>query len=215
MRWVIFFTCTRLRVALGLVTYSVANFYKVLLGHTMNRYLCRVAAFCAVLVVAATIVSTAAVAQINPQQILAGVIQQLQTGSPNPSWYGGQLWMTIASQTNNSGQYPALAQLGPVQNINVVNQVQMPTGPVYSMVAQHANGTSTWTLGISTYTNKIEYANFNINAAQPPLPPQPPTTTPIITGPPPTPGATPNPPAGPPPTASPSSPACQKFPNLC
>jgi hypothetical protein len=153
--------------------------------------------------------------QASAQAILAGVIQQLQTGTPNPSWYGVQLWQTIAIQTNNSGLYQPLAQLGPVQNISVVNQVQMPTGPVYSLVAQHSGGASTWTLGISMYTNKIEYANFNINANQPPLPAPPPTTTPIATGPAPIPGTTPNPPPGPPPVANPTSDACKRFPNLC
>jgi hypothetical protein len=167
---------------------------------------------CVVFLLAGAALFSPANAQISPQQILAGVILQLQTGTPNPNWYGGQLWMTIASQTNNSGLYQPLAQLGPVQNIQIVNQVQMPVGPVYSMIAQHQGGTSTWTLGLSNYTNRIEYANFNINGPQSPLPPPPISVT---STPPPTPGGSPSPPAGPPPTANPSSPACQKFPNLC
>lgn len=154
-------------------------------------------------------------AQVYPQQILGAVIQQLQTGTPNPGWYGGQLWMMIANQTNNSGMYVPLAQLGPVQNISLLNQVQLPSGPLYSLSAQHSGGISTWTIGISVYTNRIEYANFNINGSQPPLPPPPITTTPIATAPVSMPGTTPTPPVGPPPTASPTSDACKKFPTLC
>src|SRR5580704_3951060 len=76
-------------------------------------------------------------AQADPRQILAAVIQQVQTGTPNPTWYGAQLWQTIAIQTNNSGVYVQLAQLGPVTNVVVNGQTQLPAGPVYSMVAQH------------------------------------------------------------------------------
>jgi hypothetical protein len=178
----------------------------------MARLLRNIIRLCVAIILANTLVPGPANAQINPQQILAGVILQLQTGTPNPNWYGGQLWMTIANQTNNSGIYQPLAQLGPVQNIQIVNQVQMPVGPIYSMVAQHQGGTSSWTLGLSIYTNRIEYANFNINGPQAPLPPQP---IPVTSTPPPVPGGIPTPPAGPPPSANPSSPACQKFPNLC
>lgn len=153
-----------------------------------------------------------AVAQIDPRQILSAVIQQLQTGTPNPSWYGIQLWQTIAAQTNNSGVYPPLAHLGPVTNITIYQQIQMPAGPVYSMLAQHQNGTSTWTLGISIYSNRIEYASFNIGTMPPSLPPSP-TGQPVPRTAP-TPG-TPATPPTPSPPSSPGSTACQRFPNLC
>jgi hypothetical protein len=151
-------------------------------------------------------------AQSDPRWILASVIQQLQTGTPNPTWYGPQLWQTIAMQTNNSGLYVQLAQLGPVTNVVVNGQTQLPAGPVYSMVAQHQGGVSTWQLGISIYTNRIEYANFSIGAVPQPLPPPP---VPLPTTPAPTPGSEPTPPPNPPTPASSSSAACRKFPNLC
>ena len=139
-----------------------------------------------------TSATTAAEAQADPRQILTAVILQLQTGTPNPNWYGAQLWQTIAMQTNNSGVYMPLVQLGPVTNVLLSGQTQLPAGPVYSLVARHQNGVSTWQLGISLSSNRIEYANFNVGSATPqPLPPPP----------------------GP--VASPTSEACKKFPNLC
>jgi hypothetical protein len=151
-------------------------------------------------------------AQADPRQILAAVIQQLQTGTPNPTWYGPQLWQTIAIQTNNSGVYLPLVQLGLVTNVVVNGQTQLPAGPLYSMTAQHQGGVSTWLLGISIYTNRIEYANFNIGAVPQQLPPQP---VPLPQTSAPTPGSAPNPPTNPPPAASSTSEACRKFPNLC
>lgn len=146
--------------------------------------------------------SSLAQAQQDPRQILAGVIQQLQTGTPNPQWYGQQLWFLIAQQTGNTGVYPALVQLGPLTNATVTQTVQLPAGPVYAITAQHQNGTSTWNLGISNFTNRIEYANFNVGSSPQPLPSPNPQPSP--------------PPTSPGPAGSPSSsPACQKFPNLC
>jgi hypothetical protein len=157
--------------------------------------------------------TTSAKAQVDPRQILAAVILQLQTGTPNQNWYGAELWQTIAMQTNYSGVYPPLVQLGQVTNVVVSAQSQLPAGPVYSMVAQHQNGVSTWLLGISLYSNRIEYAYFNVGSAIPPgLPPQP-VPLPLSSAP--QPGTTPNPPANPPPAASSTSEACRKFPNLC
>jgi hypothetical protein len=152
-------------------------------------------------------------AQADPRQILAAVILQLQTGTPNPNWYGAQLWQTIAMQTNNSGVYVPLVQLGQVTNVVLSGQTQLPAGPVYSMVAQHQNGVSTWLLGISLYSNRIEYANFNVGNATPLALPAQPVPLPWSAAP--QPGTTPNPPPSPPPAASSTSEACKKFPNLC
>ena len=151
-------------------------------------------------------------AQADPRQILTSVIQQLQTGTPNPSWYGPQLWQTIAMQTNNSGVYMPLVQLGQVTNVVLNGQTQLPAGPVYSLVAQHQQGVSTWLLGISLYTNRIEYANFNIGSTPQQLPAQP---LPLPQTGAPTPGSVPNPPSSAPPPTSGTSAACKRFPNLC
>lgn len=146
-------------------------------------------------------------AQVDPRAILWEVIRQLQTGNPNPTWYGPQLWQVIAMQTGNSGIYPQLAQLGVVSTIDITQQQQLPQGVIYSMTAHHQGGTSSWNFGINTFTNRIEYANFNIG--QPlPLPsvpgnPQPPNPT------------TPLDPSDPKPAPGPGSSSCQKFPDLC
>ncbi|MGX1317492.1 hypothetical protein AB7M17_000945 [Bradyrhizobium sp. USDA 377] len=158
-------------------------------------------------------VTRTASAQADPRQILGAVILQLQTGTPNPTWYGPQLWQTIAMQTGNSGVYPQLVQLGQVTNVVVSGQTQLPAGPVYSMVAQHQQGYSTWLLGISLYTNRIEYANFNLGSSTPQSLPAQPVPLPQTSAP--TPGSAPNPPTNPPPPVDRASEACRKFPNLC
>lgn len=145
-------------------------------------------------------------AQKDPRPILAGMISQLQTGTPNPMWYGVQLWQTIALQTGYTGVYPQLVQLGPVQNVVVTQQQPLPQGWLYAMTAQHSNGQSTWQIGISIMSNRIEYANFNVGWS--------PTPFPLPTNPAPSPSPGPSPTPEPDPSAR-NSEACRKFPNLC
>ena len=143
-------------------------------------------------------------AQVDPRQVLMGMIHQLQTGTPNPTWYGMELWQTIAMQTGNTGVYNQLSQLGPVQNVGVIGQQPLPFGFLYAMTAQHQHGQSTWIFGLSSMSNRIEYAYFEVgqHAQQSPFPfPTPP----------------PNPPTDSrtSPVPSDTSEACKKFPNLC
>src|SRR5262249_43586073 len=114
--------------------------------------------------------SRAGFAQADVRTVLQQVILQLQTGRPDPTWYGAELWQIMAVQTANTGIYPALVQLGAVQNIVVNEQVPLPTGVLYSLTAQHQNGISTWILGISSITNRIEYAEANFQGTAQPLP---------------------------------------------
>ena len=114
--------------------------------------------------------------QPDARQILAGAIYQLQTGTPNPTWYGQQLWQLIAYQTGNTGVYPQLAQLGPVQNITVTGQIQLPAGIVFAMTAQHVGGMSYWEFGIGSLTNRIEYAAFVTGPGTTPSETPPPQT---------------------------------------
>jgi hypothetical protein len=120
----------------------------------MNRVRVKIA------VVALVVAGSAVQAQSDPRQILSGMIQQVQTGRPNPNWYGAELWQLIAYQTGNTGVYPQLAQLGPVRDIAINQQLPLPIGVIYAMTAQHARGRSYWEFGISTLTNRIEYASF-------------------------------------------------------
>ena len=148
--------------------------------------------------IALLFISTLSFSQNDPRQVLGGVIAQLQTGRPNPAWYGQQLWQTIAFQTNNSGVYPQLVSLGPVNNV-VINQTQqLPGGILYAMTASHQNGTSSWYFGIAA--NRVEYANFTIGAF--------PATTNADPLPKPPPGKKSEDPG-------PQSESCRKFPNLC
>lgn len=153
-------------------------------------------------------------AQSDPRQILRGMIAQVQTGSPNPAWYGAELWQTIALQTGYTGIYPQLTQLGPVRDVTINEQLPLPIGVIYAMTARHARGTSYWEFGISTLTNRIEYASFRadpgaVGAVSTPPPPSswPDEGSDRGTG------SRGEPPSGGK-TAS-TTDACRKFPNLC
>ena len=141
-------------------------------------------------------------AKADPRNVLSAMIQQLQTGTPNPDWYGPQLWQTIAMQTGGSGYYPSLAALGPVTNITILSSQGLPGGAIFNLVATHKGGQSTWFMGINAMSNRIEYVNFNIGNSLPadPLPKPTPTPTPV-----------------PPTPTSPSSSggACSLYPDLC
>ena len=151
-----------------------------------------------------------AFSQVDPRTILQGVIQQLSTGTPNPTWYGPQLWQTIAAQTGNSGIYPQLVAAGAPTNITVVQQQQMPQGFMFRLRSQHATGAAfEWLLGISSMSNRIEYMSSNPLQSGGPGPNPNPYPSP---GPAPAPGPSPNP--GPT-TIPPGGSACQKFPDLC
>lgn len=154
-------------------------------------------------------------AQTDPRAVLAEMIRQAQTGTMNPYWYGPQLWQTIAAQTGNTGIYPQLVQLGPVQNIFVTQQLQLPQGQLFAMTAQHLQGQSRWIFGVSNFSNRIEYANFNVShtAAPPPLPAPFPSPTPIPASDPEDGSSDSSPPSSS--TEPENSEACKKFPNLC
>jgi hypothetical protein len=160
--------------------------------------------------------SARAHAQADPRNILAGVISQVQTGTPNPAWYGPQLWHTIAMQTGNTGIYPQLLVLGPVTNISLLQQQELPQGWLFAMTATHLLGESNWILGIDRFSNRIEYVSFYVGPGPNTLP-HPGPTPPVVTGPtpPPTPRPAPNPDPPNPGPAVQDSEACRKFPLLC
>lgn len=132
-------------------------------------------------------------AQAEAGEVLKAVIFQLQNGKPDPQWYGQELWATIALQTNNTGIYPQLRRLGPVQSVQVTEQMPLLLGVMYAITATHRDGQSTWQLGISGITRRIEYARFEVNQAVKPLRPSEPDQ----------------------PSDFEKSAACKKFPNLC
>lgn len=148
-------------------------------------------------------VSLPARAQSDPQSVVTQVIQQLQTGTPNPQWYGAAVWQAVALQTGNTGLYVPLLQLGPVTSTTVTQRIPLPTGMLYAITVQHQSGMSSWVIGISTVTRRIEYLHFDLGGAPQNLPSNTPSAVP----------SQPNPPSNPAPPQP--SPACQKFPNLC
>lgn len=176
------------------------------------------------LLTAAMLTSRPAEAQqeVDPRPVIAGMILQFQTGTPNVNWYSPQLWTLFAVQTANTGIYPQLQMLGPVQNV-VVNQfIRLPVGSLYSLTAFHTNGRSDWRIGINKFSNRVEYADIAFNQSQAyslpssapaPAPPPPPAPAPPDP-------QTPNPdPPRPDPSPTPPNPttsdACQQFPDLC
>ena len=177
---------------------------------------------------------------VTPANLLFELIDQLQTGRARPVLYGPDVQRTVAEQTNDTGIYQSLRRLGAVISTRVDNTQNLNGGVLYTMTASHQNGISTWAIGYSTRTQRVEYIHFTTTpsaAAPPPAAPPigpPPTTTsgkkPLA--PPRTAGRT-TPPVQPPvqppvrppvqpttppttrPPTSDTSEACRKFPNLC
>lgn len=130
---------------------------------------------------------------VNPQWILAQVIQQLQTGQL-ADWYGAQFYQYL-QQAAASGVLAQLAQRGPVSRIDLVHAQPLPAGGIYGMVAYHTDGYSRWNLAVSNATRRIEYGAFDVVPGSSPAP------------------STPQPPGSPPPESE--SEACKRFRNLC
>jgi hypothetical protein len=140
------------------------------------------------------------------------MILQLQTGTPNPQWYGRDLWMTMAMQTGNTGVYPQLRLLGPVTDVQLTGQTQLPAGILYAMAARHQNGQSNWLVGVNNLSRRIEYATFEVaNVGQTLATPSAPRQQPTPSQQP----ARSSPDPQPLPTGGEASAACKKFPNLC
>jgi hypothetical protein len=146
------------------------------------------------------------------RQVLREMILQLQTGTPNPQWYGRDLWMTMAMQTGNTGVYPQLRLLGPVTDVQLTGQTQLPAGILYAMAARHQNGQSNWLVGVNNLSRRIEYATFEVaNAGQTLATPSAPRQQPTPSQQP----ARSSPDPQPLPAGGEASAACKKFPNLC
>ena len=135
----------------------------------------RTALLSSILILASIALNNGSYAQFQnnfePRQVLSQVISAFQNGGPPQvyTWFGPQLYQTVYMQTNGSGFYPPLRQLGPVTGMQVTGQQQLPAGPVYAIRARHQSGQSTdWYIGFGQFTNKIEYLNFQfVNQGQP------------------------------------------------
>lgn len=162
---------------------------------------------------------------LSPQQQFAAVIQQLQQGTVFPQWYGPQFSRYLMQQTGGTGYSEALAKIGPVRRLELVQQQPLPKGTVYGVIAFHEGGLSRWSLAISSEDYTVVNGVFDVHPAgetpphapqtptypvpsQPVARPEPPQQAPVA--------QVPAAPAAPAPAAAPPPPAaCIKFPNLC
>jgi hypothetical protein len=157
--------------------------------------------------------------RLTPEQLLAAVIFQLQNGKPQPSMYGPAFWQTIMTRTGNTGYDQALAELGAVTKVSLVQTQPLPQGTVYGMIATHQRGLSSWSLAIADQSYRIEYGAVSLSTDLQPAPQSAPSGQPSLTHPvPEQPAPQPATPVAQPSTApapTPASEACRKFPNLC
>ncbi len=160
-------------------------------------------------------VTRTASAQADPRQILTAVIQQLQTGTPNSNLVRSP---ALADHRHADQQQRRLHAAGSARAGDQCRPERADPAPCGTGLLHGARSISraysTWLLGISLYTNRIEYANFNIGAPRPsscrPSPCRFPQTAAPHTG------SVPNPPAESP-APRPAAPQrlVKRFPNLC
>jgi hypothetical protein len=107
-------------------------------------------------------------ADVDPQKLLQGLIQQLQTGNLKRDWYGDKLWNDLLAESDINGFQRRMVRLGRVTNITRTEKLQYRGGPVFGLRAQHVNGFSRWYLGILTKTKRIEFVSYKVGPGSPP-----------------------------------------------
>ena len=117
----------------------------------------------------------------DPADVLRILIPTFQNCGPPQNYLllGPVVFQAVALQTGNSGCYPTLQQLGQLQGLSKIRDVQMPAGPVTTFKATHANGSAYWQIGISRNSQKVEWLTVNVFDPGPipmptPLPAPPP-----------------------------------------
>jgi hypothetical protein len=95
----------------------------------------------------------------NPQPILASLIAAFQNCGPMQTYLllGQLLYQSVYNQTGGMGCYPQVRAYGPVQSMHVLNRVTYPAGPIYTIRSDHPAGSLYWQIGLSTWTNRVEY----------------------------------------------------------
>lgn len=129
-----------------------------------------------ILLFSSFIAAQAALAQsggLEPRRTLSTLIAAFQNCGPAIAYQmlGLQAFQIVFQQTGGTGCYPAVRQLGPVQQIEIVNTTQYPVGPFYTLRVTHQSGDkSYWQLGLGTATNKVEHISvFNYEPPAPPI----------------------------------------------
>lgn len=107
----------------------------------------------------------------DPADVLRILIPTFQNCGPTQNYtlLGQMVFQAVAMQTNGAGCYPQLQVLGPLQDLEELSSVELPAGPVKTYRATHANGTIYWQIGISRFTQKVEW--LTVNAVRPQDPP--------------------------------------------
>jgi hypothetical protein len=112
-------------------------------------------------------------AQIDPRPVLNSLIFSFQNCGHWQSYLqlGAFLYQQTWQQSGGSGCFAFFQSFGPVQSMNVTNQVSYPAGPIYAIETTHPNGKLYWQIGISLWTGKVEHLTANtLPVASPPQP---------------------------------------------
>jgi hypothetical protein len=159
----------------------------------------------AMLSLAVLLVPVAAFSQ-NEERNMASIITNLQTGGMNWNRFYPGVRQIIIMQTNGSGVYMQLRQLGLLQNVLLTGGWRLPAGFYYTFRARFQGGEVDWQIASDNAGNILALA-FGAADQMP--------TTPNGTAPPsPNPAPITNAGTGPAAPAS-ASEACSMFPDLC
>lgn len=141
----------------------------------------------------------------DPRQVLGMLISAFQNCGPPDAyqWLGPQLYQTVYMQTNGSGCYGAIRQAGPITSMQIMSQQQFPAGPIYQIRVMHTGAVADWFIGISQFTGRVEYLNYQAAQQGTPAPD-------IRTGP--APDGGPSPAPGP---DADSDDGCSLYPSMC
>jgi hypothetical protein len=113
--------------------------------------------------------------QTDPKPILYTLIQAFQNCGPPQAYQllGVQLYQYISMQTGGSGCYVPIRDAGPVAGMEVTGVQNFPAGPVFSVRVSHQGGTTAdWFIGLSNFTGRVEYLNYQAAQSNTPITPQ-------------------------------------------
>jgi hypothetical protein len=113
--------------------------------------------------------------QTDPKPILSALLQAFRNCGP-PLVYqtlGVQLFQNIFMQTGGTGCYLVIQSAGPVVGMETTGVQNFPAGPVFSVRVSHQGGTKAdWFIGLSNFSGKVEYLDFQTAQSTTPVTPQ-------------------------------------------
>ena len=105
---------------------------------------------------------------IEPRQLLRSIISGWQSGSDVSSFLSPQMLAVVKQQTQDTGVYKEIQELGTVDKIEIASQQQLPKGTIYLMRAEHQNGYTAWLVGIGSASGRADYITFAVGSNPPP-----------------------------------------------